>query len=190
MSHVPVWHKAFLCCCPVRYQGQTPRQKAPSDECQTSWVPHRLMLHILQFPRIFQVLRDSIRVFRFSCQWWRCVQRQNTPMYSWTTPGHESGQHKWIYSPQGRTLTLDLFFWNTMMIHTSCLSVPQQNPPVVLRIPSHELFESIKGISLNRLCLKIALLLPLDSVWWMIDSGFYPVYPGCLLVLKQKWGYS
>lgn len=78
-------------------------------------------------------------------------------------------------------------FLNTMMIHTRCLSVPQQNPPVVLRIPSDELFESIKGISLNRLCLKIVLLLPLDSVQWMIDLGFYPV---CLLVLKQKWGYG
>lgn len=110
-------------------------------------------------------------------------------MYGWTTSGHESGQHKWIYSPQGRTLTLVFLggFLNTMMIHTRCLSVPQQNPPVVLRIPSDELFESIKGISLNRLCLQIVLLLPLDSVQWMIDLGFYPV---CLLVLKQKWGYG
>lgn len=66
-----------------------------------------------------------------------------------------------------------------MMIHTSCLSVPQQKPPVVLRTLSHELLESIEGISLNLLCLKIALLQPLTSVQRGSDLGALLAYSGC-----------
>lgn len=74
----------------------------------------------------------------------------------------------------------------TMMIHTGCLSVPQQKPPVVLRTLSHELSESIEGISLNLPCLKIALLLPLTSVQWVSDLGVLLVYSG---PLRTKVGY-
>lgn len=77
-----------------------------------------------------------------------------------------------------------------MMIHTSCLSVPQQKPPVVLGTLSHERFESIEGISLNLLCLKIALLLPLTSVQWVSDLGALLVYSDCLLLLGPKWRYA
>lgn len=57
----------------------------------------------------------------------------------------------------------------------------------MLRTLSHELFESIEGISLNLLCLKIALLLPQTSVQWVSDLSALLVYSGCLLLLGPKW---
>lgn len=63
--------------------------------------------------------------------------------------------------------------------------MPQQPPFVVLRTLSHGLLstESIDGIFLNLLCLKIALLLQLTSIQWARDSGALLV---CRLALGTK----
>lgn len=108
----------------------------------------------------------------------------------WTRSGHGSGKRTGIHSPQGRDSLPGRFSPLTMMIHPSCLSAPQHKPPVVLRTRSHELFESIQGISLNLLCLKIALLQALTSAKWASDLGVLLAYMGCRLILEPKWQHA
>lgn len=73
------------------------------------------------------------------------------------------------------------------MIHTSFLSTSSREPSCGAQDSLPWAVWVHSGISLNLLCFKLTLLLALDSVQRMIDLRFKP---GCLLILKPKYGYG